>query len=57
MYFTKRLTNLTLESIGTHFGGKDHTTVLYACRIVSDMMETDRQFKTIVSELEERFEM
>jgi hypothetical protein len=34
MYLTRRLTPLSLEQIGAYFGGRDHSTVLHACRKV-----------------------
>ena len=52
MYFSKRLTRASLKSIGARLGKKDHATVLYAWRTVKDLMETDRQFKTQIEELE-----
>ena len=35
MYLTKELTEHSLPSIGRGFGGRDHTTVLHACRRVA----------------------
>lgn len=32
MYLIRQLTNLSFEEIGTHFGGRDHSTVLHACK-------------------------
>ena len=54
IYFTKRLTNLTLKRIGAHLGGRNHSTVAYSLRMVSERIETDRHFKGIVSDLEEK---
>jgi chromosomal replication initiator protein len=51
MYFAKNHTNASLSHIGNLFGKKDHTTVLYACKVISDLMETDRAFKTQVETL------
>ncbi len=41
MALTKELTNQSLPEIGDNFGGRDHTTVLYACRKVSELKESD----------------
>lgn len=41
MYFAKQCTTLSLPQIGDHFGGRDHTTVLHACRRVEALLETD----------------
>ena len=41
MALAKELTNHSLPEIGDAFGGRDHTTVLYACRKIADLRETD----------------
>jgi chromosomal replication initiator protein len=41
MYLVRRLTDQTLEQIGASFGGRDHTTVLHACRKYEALVETD----------------
>lgn len=41
MALAKELTNHSLPEIGEAFGGRDHTTVLHACRKVSELKETD----------------
>jgi chromosomal replication initiator protein len=41
MALAKELTNHSLPEIGDSFGGRDHTTVLHACRKVAELMETD----------------
>lgn len=46
MYLARRLTPLSLEEIGSHFGGRDHSTVLHAERVV----DLDRQQQPILSE-------
>ena len=40
MALTKELTQLSLPEIGSNFGGRDHTTVLHACRQVAKLRET-----------------
>ena len=40
------------SAIGAEIGGKDHATVLHACSTVSDLIETDRNFKQHVSNIE-----
>jgi len=44
MYLTRQLTDLSLSEIGRMFGGRDHTTVMYACTRVGDMITADSAF-------------
>jgi len=57
MYLAKNFTNNSLKKIGESFGGKDHTTVIYSCKAVQDMMDTDNEFKGTVEELERKVRM
>jgi chromosomal replication initiator protein len=41
MYLTRQLTALSLEQIGAYFGGRDHSTVLHACRKVEEALDRD----------------
>lgn len=43
MALSKELTNHSLPEIGSAFGGRDHTTVLHACRRISELRESDAQ--------------
>ena len=52
MYLGRSLTKTSLAAIGAQIGGKDHATVLHACNTVSDLIETDRNFKQYVSDIE-----
>jgi len=54
MYFAKNMTKSSLSSIGMHCGGKDHATVLHACRTVNNLLETDKKFKSNVQELQKK---
>jgi chromosomal replication initiator protein len=54
MYFSKSLTKASLASIGMHCGGKDHATVLHACRTVNNLMETDKRFRAYIEELSKK---
>lgn len=44
MYMAKKLTTKSLPEIGKLFGGKDHTTVLHACRKIEGMIASDAAF-------------
>jgi len=57
MYFSKSMTKSSLSNIGIHCGGKDHATVLHACRTVNNLMETDKKFKTYVSDIQKRIQI
>jgi chromosomal replication initiator protein len=54
MYFAKQYTKSSLATIGAHCGGKDHATVLHACKTVNNLMDTDKRFKAYVEELEKK---
>jgi len=41
MYLTRTLTKHSLQDIGDSFGGRDHGTVIHACKAVDNMMEQD----------------
>ena len=54
MFFAKSMTKSSLATIGMHCGGKDHATVLHACRTVNNLMDTDKRFKAYIDELEKK---
>jgi chromosomal replication initiator protein len=54
MFFAKNMTKSSLASIGLQCGGKDHATVLHACRTVNNLMETDKKFKVYIEEIEKK---
>lgn len=45
MYLTKQLTEHSLPEIGDAFGGRDHTTVLHACRRIESLCESDGRMR------------
>jgi chromosomal replication initiator protein len=54
MYLSRQLTESSLNTIGEAFGGRDHGTVLHACRLVKDRMQVDSQVRQVVSYLEKQ---
>ena len=54
MWIARAETPLSLEEIGNHFGGRDHTTVLYATEKVSGLVAGDESFKAQVERLRDR---
>jgi chromosomal replication initiator protein len=53
MYLARKLTTRSLPEIGRRFGGRDHTTVLHACRRVEALCEEDKLFKQQVDFLQD----
>jgi chromosomal replication initiator protein len=51
MYLARSLTNNSLKTIGAHFGGRDHSTVIHACTLVSENIKKDHNFKLKVDEI------
>jgi chromosomal replication initiator protein len=45
MALAKSLTNHSLPEIGDAFGGRDHTTVLHACRKIEELKEADNRIR------------
>ena len=45
MYLSRELTSRSLPDIGRRFGGRDHTTVLHACRRIEELCKTDPLFQ------------
>src|SRR5437762_4220428 len=54
MFLARQLTESSLSTIGEAFGGRDHGTVLHACRLVKDRMEVDANVRQVVSYLEKQ---
>ena len=54
MYLCRELTNLSLPKIGQLFGNRDHTTVMYANKKISDLMKERRSIYNQVTELTSR---
>jgi chromosomal replication initiator protein len=52
MFLARTLTESSLSTIGDAFGGRDHGTVLHACRAVTDRMETDTSVRKVVGQLD-----
>ena len=57
MYLAKAFTKNSLKTIGEHFGGRDHTTVIHSCQTVKDLMETDSVFNENVMELTQKVQL
>ena len=51
MYLSKQLTNLSLSDIGKNFGGKNHATVIYACKQIEEKRAKDEAFNRMIESL------
>lgn len=52
MYFMKLKTTLSLKEIGSFFGNRDHSTVIYASNTVNDLIDTQRFFAKRIMEID-----
>ncbi len=57
MFFSKEITNHSLKTIGLHFGGRDHSTVIHAVRSVEDQVDTDPSFREMVGAVRKKMEL
>jgi chromosomal replication initiator protein len=53
MYLARQFTGHSLEEIGGYFGGRDHTTVLHANRLITRRRKEDAALRVRIDELEE----
>ena len=52
MYLAKKHTEISASKIGMLIGNRDHATVLHACKIVKDLVEVNKPFKSELEEIE-----
>jgi len=57
MYLCRKLTGSSFPEIGQRFGGKDHSTVISACRKIADLIERDLSTRTVVETLERQLQL
>lgn len=57
MFLVKEYTDQSLKAIGSIFGGRDHSTVLYSIKTVRDLMETDEDLKNTLEEIDRKIKM
>ncbi len=53
MYLLREESNISLPSIGETLGGRDHTTIMYGCDKIADLLERDDQLRRQVIEIRE----
>jgi chromosomal replication initiator protein len=51
MYLARLLTKHSLEEIGGHLGGRDHTTVMHACAKIAEEKQSDPKIQALLAEL------
>ena len=56
MYLARKYTNHSLAEIGGSFGGRDHSTVLYAAEKIAKSLETDGELRTVIQDLSRSLE-
>ena len=57
MYLCRKLTHSSFPEIGQRFGGKDHSTVMSACRKIEELVEKDLSIRTAVETLERQLQL
>ncbi|MBT8378013.1 MAG: chromosomal replication initiator protein DnaA [Ignavibacteria bacterium] len=56
MYLSKQLTKSSLKTIGLHFGGRDHSTVIHACNSIENAKSSDESLTNIIDTLKSQIE-
>lgn len=57
MYFSKELTKSSLKTIGLHFGGRDHSTVIHACSSIELMRNNDNYMRDLIDSIRNKIEL
>ncbi len=56
MYLAKEMTNCSLKTIGLHFGGRDHSTVIHAYQSVEDQVRLDSKYRDTLQLVKKKIE-
>ncbi|MDP3683565.1 MAG: chromosomal replication initiator protein DnaA [Ignavibacteria bacterium] len=56
MYLSKELTKSSLKTIGLHFGGRDHSTVIHACTTIDKLLQSEKSFNETVVSIKNKIE-
>ena len=56
MYLSKELTKSSLKTIGLHFGGRDHSTVIHAYNCIDNLIEQDNEVKETIKTIKNKIE-
>ena len=51
IYIAREITQLSMSAIGSEFGGRDHSTIVYAIQQVEKIMKTDPKTKATVEDI------
>lgn len=57
MYLASKMTKSSLKTIGLHFGGRDHSTVIHACTSIEQSLNNDLIIKDLVENLKSKIEL
>lgn len=57
MYLAKTMTNHSLKTIGLHFGGRDHSTVIHAIQTIDELKKSDSSIKEDIAALQRKIEL
>jgi chromosomal replication initiator protein len=52
MFLAKKHLDLSTSKIGMQIGRRDHATVLHACKTISNLLDTNKQFRGELNEIE-----
>ena len=54
MFLCREITKSSLNTIGKHFGNRDHSTVIHACKTIEDRLKIDQHLKKIIGQLKDK---
>lgn len=57
MFLSKELTKSSLKTIGLHFGGRDHSTVIHSCNTIETSLQKDNSLKETVDKIKGQIEI
>ncbi len=57
MYLSKKMTDSSLKTIGLHFGGRDHSTVIHAITTVEQMINNDTKMRDHIDSIKNKIEI